>query len=68
MDAANINQLKKLKATLLRLAAKEAKHIGDDLTHYQGMEKGMWLGYKDSAHRLDKVIKEMENEGSRSST
>ena len=50
-------ELTNLVKLLRRKATIEAKRIGNDSSHYEGMCKGMYIGYEEAASRLAKIIK-----------
>ena len=51
-----LKQLIKLQKQLRAKATYERKRVGSDTTHYEGMKKGLWLAYEDSASAIDKII------------
>jgi hypothetical protein len=49
--------LKKLITLLRRRATIEGKRVKDDLTHYEGMCKGLSIAYETSANEIEKILK-----------
>lgn len=49
--------LEKLRRKAQRLARAERKHVGNDITHFEGVCKGEWLAYDWCASRLRDIIK-----------
>lgn len=56
-----LNDIRKLKTNLKRTATMEAKWVGDDISHHQGMRKGMYIAYNESALKIEKVLKKYGN-------
>jgi hypothetical protein len=52
--------LKRLSKKLKRKASIEMKKVKNDITHYEGMCKGMWIGYNESATEIDKILREIK--------
>jgi len=52
--------LEKLRRKAQRLACAERKHVGQDMTHFEGVCKGQWLAYDWVACRLRDIIKANE--------
>jgi hypothetical protein len=49
-------ELRNLVTYLRRKASNEYKKVKNDETHYQGMCKGLALGYDEAASRLKKIL------------
>ena len=49
--------LEKLRRKAQRLARAERKHVGNDITHFEGVCKGQWMAYDWAACRLRDIIK-----------
>lgn len=51
-----LSALVRLRKKLRSKATKEAKKIGNDATHFEGMNKGLWIAYSESANEIDKIV------------
>jgi len=49
-------ELKRLVKLLRRRATIEGKKVKNDLTHYEGMCKGMSIAYETSANEILKIL------------
>jgi hypothetical protein len=56
MDTLLEKELRKLVKSLRRQASVEYKKVKGDTTHYEGMCKGMYIGYEEAANRLMRII------------
>lgn len=54
--------LKNLVKQLRRKATQNWNKVGNDSTYYEGVCKGMYIGYVDAASRLEKIIKSAQAE------
>jgi hypothetical protein len=54
----NEKALRNLVKQLRRKASIEWKRVGNETTRYQGMCKGLSLGYTEAANKIDKILKE----------
>jgi hypothetical protein len=52
-----LDDLFKLRKKLRCKATKEKKRIGNDTTHYEGVEKGLWIAYEEAASEIDMLIR-----------
>lgn len=65
MDALLEKELRKLVKNLRRQASVEYKKVKNDATHYEGMCKGMYLGYEEAANRLLRIISDHKKKESK---
>lgn len=52
-----LKELRKLKINLKRKSTMEWKWVGEDVSHHQGMRKGLSIAYTNSALKIEKVLK-----------
>jgi hypothetical protein len=58
MNEIEAKKLKNLVSLLRRKATKELKKVKSDISHYEGMCKGMYIGYEEAANKIAQILRE----------
>jgi hypothetical protein len=51
-----LTEFEKLRKKAQRLARAERKHVGKDITRFEGFCKGQWLAYDWAASRIKDIL------------